>query len=383
MLHSSNITNSLHTTMSPTTTTTKLAPHTMAELAGVAKPKRSRRKQSELMRPFECETCLKHYATKAALSLHFKLKHEGAAPLKSWSELQQAVKSGQFVSVNTERLAMAAAQQQHANALFAARDNHNGNGKLRRRDARHSFEPTTASNTVSHSSSSEELDSDIIDNNNQHRYRAAAANDDDDNDDCETILNATQQELLEQRQLQQLHSAASDVEDDVEEDNDNNDENNNNKESIIINHKSNNNVDDDIFVKPALLSVNRHRHHNHNNNDNNDIAVTFDLNNFGTYSAAAVNNVDDTKKISLENLLNGCVDVQNLPRTENLGTELRWKRLPRFYSRDDGVSVKDEDAAATLLFELACRNKAGGDEQSSSSSSAVESWRRKSFVVIS
>lgn len=51
----------------------------MAELSGVVKPKRSRRKQSELLRPFECETCFKHYATKAALSLHFKLKHEGAA----------------------------------------------------------------------------------------------------------------------------------------------------------------------------------------------------------------------------------------------------------------------------------------------------------------
>jgi len=56
------------------------------------KKKRTRRKMSELVRPFRCEhgACSKAYATRAALALHVKLKHESPVPLTSWSELQHS-----------------------------------------------------------------------------------------------------------------------------------------------------------------------------------------------------------------------------------------------------------------------------------------------------
>jgi hypothetical protein len=47
------------------------------------------------------------------------------------------------------------------------------------------------------------------------------------------------------------------------------------------------------------------------------------------------------------------------------------------------VSVKDEDAAATLLFELACRNKPGVAAGANGEQTKKGDWRRQSFVVIS
>jgi hypothetical protein len=42
-----------------------------------------RRKSSEVLRVHECSACTKRYGTRAALALHFKLKHE--LPLRASS----------------------------------------------------------------------------------------------------------------------------------------------------------------------------------------------------------------------------------------------------------------------------------------------------------
>jgi hypothetical protein len=38
--------------------------------------RKKRRKSGEVVRAFACQLCTKRYGTRAALSLHFKLKHE-------------------------------------------------------------------------------------------------------------------------------------------------------------------------------------------------------------------------------------------------------------------------------------------------------------------
>lgn len=197
---------------------------------------------------------------------------------------------------------MAAAQQQHANAALAAH-----RSKLRRRE-RHSFEPTTSSNTVSRSSSSsEDLQLDAVGGvhvngvNGAHLLASQR----------ETILNTAQQ----QRQLQQLHSAASDVDDDAFDETNANDDDGvefdaaNNENANADNNNSNNAgvgsntaaaAASDSFVKPTALNMTQHTRRR----TNSDAPVTFDLNNFGTYAVVDEN----AKKISLENLLNGCVE---------------------------------------------------------------------------
>jgi hypothetical protein len=53
-----------------------------------AKP---RRKSSEVLRVHECSACTKRYGTRAALALHFKLKHE--LPLR-----ESLIRSGPIIT---------------------------------------------------------------------------------------------------------------------------------------------------------------------------------------------------------------------------------------------------------------------------------------------
>lgn len=68
----------------------------------ICKKKRVRRRQSELERPFVCRAarCTRSYGTKAALSLHQKLKHGGEQELTSWNELQHKTPSHTNKTVN-------------------------------------------------------------------------------------------------------------------------------------------------------------------------------------------------------------------------------------------------------------------------------------------
>jgi len=63
-----------------------------------------------------------------------------------------------------------------------------------------------------------------------------------------------------------------------------------------------------------------------------------------------------------------------------------WPALPKFYSKNDGVQVRDEDAAAELLFELACRSSASESSESRAQDTPANAddpaWRRASFVVV-
>jgi hypothetical protein len=99
-------------------------------------------------------------------------------------------------------------------------------------------------------------------------------------------------------------------------------------------------------------------------------------------------------KASLANVRLGA--AAGTPRTHPV-----WPALPKFYSKNDGVQVswrqreraalascqlarqvRDEDAAAELLFELACRSGSASSSETAPANTDDSAWRRASFVVV-